>query len=101
MLDAVRELARAAEEARRGPRKALEAIHRYRQTDRWERYAAQEALLGDVLRRLGEIEKELERCIVLNWCTREDLEGLKRRYDEVRRALEQSGFGKVGGAPEG
>ncbi|ADR37739.1 hypothetical protein Ocepr_2291 (plasmid) [Oceanithermus profundus DSM 14977] len=94
LLDEVRELARAAEETWRGVREAMATIHRYREPGKWEHYATQDALLGDAVQELGELERELERCIVLGQC--EEAEP-RRRYEEVRRRLEEKVFGVTRG----
>jgi len=61
-------------------------IHRYLEPGKWEHYATQDALLGGALLELGELEKELERCIVLG---QYEEAGPRRRYEEVRRRIEE------------
>ncbi len=46
----------------------MATIHRYREPGKWEHYATQDALLGDAVQRFRELDKELERCIVLGQC---------------------------------
>ena len=82
--------------ARRPVGGAMATIHRYREPGKMEHYATQDALLGGALRELGELEKELERRIVLG---QYEEAGPRHRYEEVRRRLEEEVFGVTRGWP--